>query len=248
MGAEDADVIVVHLLQVLQGDVGVQGGIHAPLGPVLLHHQIAGVAAGIDGVVKGIVNDGVAQGQGVVLLGQGVAGQFLGNLQGNLEQSVVLVLPVGQQDAAQHPAFIGKGVHPVFFIVVDGVGLDQALAGQVIQLFLGGLLPLVQVHIGVSIAVDQGVHSGIGLGHLGCVGLGQGIGGVGIGRRPLCEGGGAGHGGQQGQGRHGTDQALPEVRRFQVHIGSSQIRRAGPRPMGVYRGIISKISWLHCRR
>src|SRR5699024_12339662 len=62
MGADDAQVVVVHMAQVGHRDVGVQGGGKAPAIPRLLHGEVVGVAGGVDGIVKGVVDDGVAQG------------------------------------------------------------------------------------------------------------------------------------------------------------------------------------------
>src|SRR5699024_5419787 len=120
VGAEDAQVVVVHMAQVGHRDVGVQGGGEAPAVPGFLHGEVVGVAGGVDGVVKGVVDDGVAQGADVVL-GVQRAGQPFGHLEGQVHKG--LVLPVGEQHAAQHAAVIGKGEHPVFLVVPDRAGL-----------------------------------------------------------------------------------------------------------------------------
>src|SRR5699024_4972546 len=131
VGAEDAQVVVVHVAQVGHRDVGVQGGGKAPAVPGFLHGEVAGVPGRGDGVVKGVVDDGVAQGADVILGVQG-AGQSGGHLQGQVHKG--LLLPAGEQHPAQHAAVVGEGEHPVLLIVADGAGLDQALAGQLVQL------------------------------------------------------------------------------------------------------------------
>src|SRR5699024_11971956 len=113
VGAEDAQVVVVHVAQVGHRNVGVQGGGKAPAVPGLLHGEVAGVPGRVDGVVKGVVDDGVAQGADVVLGVQG-AGQPGGHLQGQVHNG--LILPAGEQHPAQHAAVVGEGEHPVLLI------------------------------------------------------------------------------------------------------------------------------------
>src|SRR5699024_2607702 len=119
-------------------------------------------------------------------------------------------------------AVVGEGEHPVLLIVADGAGLDQAPAGQLVQLGLGGGLPLVHRHGLVAAAVQQLAHGGVGLGHGGGLGLGQ-LGGGGGGLAGGI-GGRAGQGQQKGKSANGAEGA-PEKRGMVLIHGLPPDRR-----------------------
>ena len=103
----------------------------------------------------------------------------------------------------------------------------KALTGQLVQLFLSGGLPLLQVHGIIGAAVDQCFHRRIGLGHLGGIGAGQRCLGVVGGCVPGGQGRRAGQGQRQCEGADGAEGAPQEVRTVQIHCLSSQYK-AGP--------------------
>ena len=193
MGAQNADIIVAHLLEVGHGDMNVDLGLQPQRRPEALHIGIIREAGTVDGVVKSVVNHCRAELFHRLIFGAAEQGRparlhFSPQIRREPEREGMigrrgfclgvflvqrLVLGFREQDAAQHAAGVPEADHPVFFVGINGAFFHKALSRQRVQLGQRRVFPGVGVHFLILFTLGQRSNSGICLLHPGCIRPGE---------------------------------------------------------------------------